>query len=300
MPGKMARSDPRASVRVIRGAGSGQRLASVLQDGRENANIDAGLGLIWRISVLATLGGGAVAWPLAARAQQQPTIGSTDASPAPTPTPTVSYTTHFPISEVPLSESGKWVQHDPNQTYVKVENIGGVQVAHGTMTGTVPCPGICNDSMAHMASGFSQNQTVTATIWKAPSPFPNTEVEIQLSWNDQNPQQNKYWGPTTSTGYEINVHYNGNYLCIGHFKEQNALMCVYNQFVPQTGDIFKAQLTVQSDQTTWIYVWWNGVLQISVHDFSPPPAGQPGIGFYIDSSARNDVFGFTSVTLTSP
>ena len=240
--------------------------------------------------------------PAAARAQQQPTIGSTDASPAPAPTPTqtVSYTTHFPISEVPLSESGKWVQHDPNQTYVKVENIGGVQVAHGTMTGTVPCPGICNDSMAHMASGFSQNQTVTATIWKAPSPFPNTEVEIQLSWNDQNPQQNKYWGPTTSTGYEINVHYNGNYLCIGHFKEQNALMCVYNQFVPQTGDIFKAQLTVQSDQTTWIYVWWNGVLQMSVHDFSPPPAGQPGIGFYIDSSARNDVFGFTSVTLTSP
>jgi hypothetical protein len=49
MPGKMARSDPRPSVRVTRGAGSGQRL-SVLQEGRENANIDAGLGFIWRIS----------------------------------------------------------------------------------------------------------------------------------------------------------------------------------------------------------------------------------------------------------
>ena len=48
MPGKMARSDPRPSVRVTRGAGSGQHLASVLQ---ENANIDAGLGFIWRISV---------------------------------------------------------------------------------------------------------------------------------------------------------------------------------------------------------------------------------------------------------
>src|SRR6266446_9771939 len=33
-----------------RGAGSGQHLASVLQEGRENANIDAGLGFIWRIS----------------------------------------------------------------------------------------------------------------------------------------------------------------------------------------------------------------------------------------------------------
>ena len=50
MPGKMAGSDPRPSVRITRGAGSGQHLASVLQEGRENANIDAGLGFIWRIS----------------------------------------------------------------------------------------------------------------------------------------------------------------------------------------------------------------------------------------------------------
>ncbi len=34
---------------VTRGAGSGPHLA-VLQEGRENANIDAGLGFIWRIS----------------------------------------------------------------------------------------------------------------------------------------------------------------------------------------------------------------------------------------------------------
>src|SRR5215467_2275265 len=50
MPGEMATSDPRPSARVTRGAGSGQRLASVLQEGRENANIYAGLGFIWRIS----------------------------------------------------------------------------------------------------------------------------------------------------------------------------------------------------------------------------------------------------------
>ena len=55
MPGKMARSDPRPSVRVTRGAGNGQHLASVLQEGRENANIDAGLGFIWRISANTTV-----------------------------------------------------------------------------------------------------------------------------------------------------------------------------------------------------------------------------------------------------
>ena len=51
MPGEMARSDPRPSARVTRGAGSGRHLASVLQEGRENANIDAALGFIWGISV---------------------------------------------------------------------------------------------------------------------------------------------------------------------------------------------------------------------------------------------------------
>jgi len=33
------------------GARSGQHLASVLQEGWENAKIDVGLGFIWRISV---------------------------------------------------------------------------------------------------------------------------------------------------------------------------------------------------------------------------------------------------------
>ena len=37
MPGKMARSDPRPSVRVTRGVGSGQHLASVLQEGLGDA-----------------------------------------------------------------------------------------------------------------------------------------------------------------------------------------------------------------------------------------------------------------------
>jgi hypothetical protein len=46
MPGKMAGSDPRAGVRVTRGTGSSQHLASVLQEDRRNANIDAGLGFI--------------------------------------------------------------------------------------------------------------------------------------------------------------------------------------------------------------------------------------------------------------
>jgi len=39
MPGKRARSDPRASVRVTRGAGSSQHFASVLQEGRKTRTL---------------------------------------------------------------------------------------------------------------------------------------------------------------------------------------------------------------------------------------------------------------------
>jgi hypothetical protein len=56
MSGKMAGPDPRLRRRVIRGAGSGQHLSFVLQEGRENANIDAGLGFIGRILVKAKFG----------------------------------------------------------------------------------------------------------------------------------------------------------------------------------------------------------------------------------------------------
>ena len=61
MPGKMARSGPRLSVRVTRGAGGGHtsRL-SCKRAGKENANIDAGLGFIWRISDRSASGRGAM------------------------------------------------------------------------------------------------------------------------------------------------------------------------------------------------------------------------------------------------
>src|ERR1700756_158005 len=41
---------PRIEGELLRLVGSSQHLASVLQESRESANIDAGLGFIWRIS----------------------------------------------------------------------------------------------------------------------------------------------------------------------------------------------------------------------------------------------------------
>jgi hypothetical protein len=52
MPGKMARSNPRPSVRVTRGAGKRSAPRVCLARGPGKREHDAGLGFIWRISVL--------------------------------------------------------------------------------------------------------------------------------------------------------------------------------------------------------------------------------------------------------
>ena len=51
MPGKNGQIRPSTKRSDHPRCWSGQHLASVLQEGPENANIDAGLGFIWRISV---------------------------------------------------------------------------------------------------------------------------------------------------------------------------------------------------------------------------------------------------------
>jgi hypothetical protein len=212
---------------------------------------------------------------------------------------TPSYTTSFPLTENPISEAGAWHHLDPTLSVVKTEPIGGVHIAHGTQTGA----GNFDDANAYL-SGFPLNQTIQGTVWKA-SPIPdggNHEIELLLRWSDDNPVRQTAYGPTQADGYEVNVHQDGNYIQLGRFKGAN----FYSQalgVVPQTGHIFKATITTNSNGSVHIVVTWNGVVKIDYTDPAanrPPTKGNPGIGFYIGQGAtRNDVFGFSSITATS-
>jgi hypothetical protein len=209
---------------------------------------------------------------------------------------TSSYTTNFPLNENPISEGGIWNHFDSTLTKVRTETIGGVHVAHGTQTGS----GFYDDSSAYL-SGFTLDQSIEATVWKASgsASSPIQEIELLLRWSDQNAPHSTPYGSTSAEGYEINTNQFGGYLNIGRFK--GALLAQTSLGgAPKTGDKFRAQIVTNGNGSATISVFWNNVLKLTYTDNSPYTKGNPGIGFYIlDSSTPNNQFGYSSITATS-
>jgi len=222
--------------------------------------------------------------------------GSASASTTVTVTTGTTYTTNFDLTENPISEGGRWFHLDP--TLTKVKTTGGV--ALGTMTGS----GFFDDSNAYL-TGFGNDHTIEGTVFLRPgtSGSPNREIELLLRWTDNNPSRPTTFGPTSVIGYEINVAHNGGYLILGRFKGAELTRAV-NPPLPKNNDKFKAVIQGQT-----ITIFWNGAPLLltsggtSFTDNDPIlkiTTGNPGIGFYIDSGASPDDFGFTSLTVTSP
>lgn len=259
-----------------------------------------------RSSACALVLGLTVQAALAATPCPPPQVNAVGGSSASTtcPAPANSYTTNFPTNEFPLSEGGAWIQPDPTQTQIRVETLSGVHVAHGTQSpgGTRPP---YDDSAAYLPA-LGGDHTIEATIFKSPSTpgSPNIEVELLLSWRGDNAMRNTIYGPTQSTGYELNINQNGDYLILGRYKGDELARAV-SPPRPANGDKFKARFVNNGNGTVTITVWWNGVLLPFVNgnpytDTTPQPAGFPGIGFYIDPGGSNTVFGYSSVTATKP
>jgi hypothetical protein len=208
---------------------------------------------------------------------------------------TAMYSTNFPLVENVLSEGGKWHHLDPTLTFVRVSSINGVNVAHGTQSAV----NAYDDSNAYL-DGFSENHSIQGTIWISPNATatPFREVELLLRWSDDNPPRNTDYGPTSATGYEININNTGQYLNIGSFKGP-LLAANYNAIQPRTGDVFKAEISQNPDGSATIVVYWNGVEKLRHRDANPIRGGNPGIGFFVEGGAPNNQFGFTRITATS-
>ncbi len=208
-----------------------------------------------------------------------------------------SYTTSFPLTESVLSEGGRWVHYDPTLTNVIVENIGGVNVAHGTQSGGPFGP--FDDSSACLTR-FSENHQIEATVWLSGSITEslNKEVELLLRWQDAGVTHSTAYGDTQVLGYEINVHYQGAYGQVGLFK--GALLQSFSSLpVPATGDKFRAQIQ-QSGLNAIIQCWWRPISTgietrvLNYTDPAPVRGGSPGIGFYRSAGADNNKFGFAA------
>lgn len=200
-----------------------------------------------------------------------------------------TYSTSFPLTENPISESGKWINGAATGLdWTNVRTTPGL--AFGTETGSINY----NDATAVLAGTWGPTQTAQATV--AVSSASSTsgvfeEVELRLRTTIT---------AHSITGYEINcsvstasgqnyvqiVRWNGP---LGSFTLLDSRAngpCV-------NGDVLKA-----TSSGSTITVYRNGTSLFSVTD-STYTTGSPGIGFYVQGASGLDSnYGFSNYTAT--
>jgi hypothetical protein len=192
--------------------------------------------------------------------------------------PGVCYSTNFALDEKPIWENGAWTH--VGLDWATVQTFGGK--AFGTQTGS----GGYDDSYAHL-SGFPPDVSVSATIYKAAGiPAGDIhEVELHLRWAD---------AVHNARGYECLLHHNGNYAQIVRW-EGGLGKFTYIAYgaspAPKTGDVLSA--TAVGNVITF---YLNGAKIAQATD-ATWAAGDPGMGFYRESSGTNTLYGFSSYSV---
>ena len=201
-----------------------------------------------------------------------------------------SYTTNFPLTENPISESGRWINGQANGLDWKdVRTTPGF--AYGADASGNPT---YNDPTAILTGVWGPNQTVQGTVRSVNQQSGNVNEEVELRLRST-------ITPHSNTGYEVLfrcmrgsgwytdiVRWNGplgNFTFLSHITTGPGIA---------NGDVVKATI-VGSTITAYI----NGVQVNQVVD-STFSSGNPGMGFYLHNAANlNADFGFTSFTASS-
>jgi len=197
--------------------------------------------------------------------------------------PTVnSYSTSFPLTENPISESGHWTNGKTNGL-----DWGNVQTTPGLAFGTNF--GNFADSTAILTGSWGANQMAQATVHsvnQTDSVYEEVELRLRSTISAHN-----------ITGYEINfrcsktgnaysqiVRWNG---ALGNFTYLSAKDGA--QYGVTDKDVVKATIV-----GSVITVYLNGV-QINQATDTTYTAGNPGMGFYSSGvSGINANYGFTT------
>lgn len=195
------------------------------------------------------------------------------------------YQTNFPLTENPISESGKWT--NGGTTGIK---WGNVQTTAGKVFGTVlssGCPGTptnCNDSTAVLTGVWGASQMAEGVVFNNVTTGCCKEVEVRLRTTIT---------ANSITGYEINcstvagtpyiqiVRWNG---ALGNFTALNSSGATYCQ----TGDVLTGTMV-----GTTINAYKNGTLIVSASD-ATYASGSPGVGFFNNVDTVQSGFGFSS------
>ncbi len=227
-----------------------------------------------------------------------PTPTSTPTStPTPTPTPTPSsskavYSTNFPASENPISESGKWINGKAvGLNWHDVQTIPGRAYAASLSDaeGSRYADSIACINPAFMT--FAPNQYARGVVYRAANYNANGkhEIELHLRWQTVARNARGYevmWG---ITGYLAIVRWNGS---LGDYTT------MYDSGdpgigAPRDGDVLMVQI---AGSTLRVYKNGSLVNTTNVTAIGSPvySAGQPGMGFWPVENAVKESFGWKS------
>lgn len=206
-----------------------------------------------------------------------------------------SYSTSFPATETPISESGKWRSLSTDLT--RVNTTPGR--AFGTQNNSVGY----DDSYAFLDPAYltiGPNQFVEATIYReAGFTFPlNQEVECILRCTDA------VGAPGTRTWYECLWNKDGGFEVVYLTGVADNFLQLAtqtnNSLVPATGDVFRVEI-VEVGADTVITGKVNGTTRVQstiTGGASRIASGQPGIAFFNrNASSTGSKFCFSSVTV---
>jgi hypothetical protein len=206
-----------------------------------------------------------------------------------------TYSTNFPLTENPISDSGKWIN---GQTvgidWTNVRTTTGF--AFGTMIGTDPAPAQYADATAVLTGNWGADQTVQGTVKllsgsSAPNVFEEVELRLRTTI-----------AAHSITGYEVNcsVSTTNQYIQIVRWNGPLASWTQLNGVTGHcvNGDVLKA--TISGTTSTTITVYLNGNVVLTATDSgSPFTTGNPGMGFFLQGTSGLDAnYGFSSFSAT--
>lgn len=219
---------------------------------------------------------------------------------APPPPKAHSYSTMFPLTENPISESGNWL----GGADAGGNLWGNVRTAPGLAYGASE-PTLYGDPTAILTGTWGPAQTVTATVKIVTTPANACchEVELRLRATIAN---------GNITGYEVNCSVMPSYPYCHVFRWNGpngsfkSLDSGTNSLYVVEGDVIEA--TVTGTDPTVITLYKNGAQVLQASDtgaagggfgaFGPWSSGNPGIGFYDQADSNWNTFGFSSFSAT--
>lgn len=202
--------------------------------------------------------------------------------------PQTSYSTNFPLTESPISESGNWQNTVSGTWNHPVSTTGGHAVGLNS-SGT-------NDSVARLVGNYLRDQTITATVFRGGS---SGAAEVELHCN----MTMTPGSPDQIQTYEFDfVPSSASIAIVKWLGQQGTITVLTNpaNSLPtfNDGDIIKVS-AIGPASARVLTAYYNGSVIATATDTSGYVTGNPGIGFDAGTPANGANLGLKSYSVVT-